>query len=68
MSPTCYFRWQIYHLGKEAHPSGVMYAEGLGLARVLQQWWHLNDEPPPSSHGEWRDIPMTQEEPQSCPL
>ena len=29
--------------------------------RVLQQWWHENDEPPPSNRGEWRDVPLEAE-------
>ena len=37
--------------------------EGLSRkpVKILQQWWHENDEPPPSSRGEWRDVPLEQE-------
>jgi hypothetical protein len=41
------------------------YADRIVKARrrvpVLQQWWHENDEPPPSSRGEWRDVELEQE-------
>lgn len=62
MVPTAHFRWLIYTLENGMHPSGLMYVEGMGLGRVLQQWWDEDGEPSPSNYGEWRDIPMIQEE------
>ena len=57
MKPTAYFRWYVYPLGdNEEHPVATVRYGNKG--QVLQQWWHFNDEPPPSSNGEWRDIPQ----------
>lgn len=58
MTPTLYFRWYAYSMGNNGwHPSAMQTGDGRH-AQVLQQWWHRSDEPPPSSFGEWRDVPI----------
>ena len=56
MTPTNYMRWHQFHVNNEIHGFAIPYSPSLGLYIVLQQWWHENGEPPPSSNGEWRDV------------
>jgi hypothetical protein len=61
MTPTNRLRWTQY---KNIHDSGFKTPPGMVpyefLSQpILQQWWQ-NDDPPPS-YGEWRDVPLEQE-------
>jgi len=56
MTPTNYMRWHQFHDGDEWHAYSVPCMPELRFSMVLQQWWHINGESPPSSNGEWRDI------------
>lgn len=58
MTPTLYFRWYVYRGGCDwGHPSAIATDDGRD-AQVLQQWWCKDGEAPPSSFGDWRDVPM----------
>ena len=64
MTPTNRLRFVERENFVSTDESGQMLPVGFCrcvVERVLQQWWHENDEPPPSSRGEWRDVPLEQE-------
>ena len=58
MQPTMNLRIVIRKI--KLPPNFNVYT-GHPTEKVLQQWWHESGEPPPSSYGEWRDVPIESE-------